>query len=328
MGSEKTNIDPRIIEQAAAWFEASDDTSAAHARAFGAWLAAHPDHARAYQRVEEQMSSAALDEALRAYAVPRASARPTAAPRRGHRYLRMAVAAGLVLPVTLLVAWLVRHGAAPTHRAAPAPQSVATAIGETRALQIADGSRLHLSAQTRVAYNLAGAQRAVELQQGEVFFEVATDADRPFIVTAGTTTVTVLGTVFDVNRVGDRVRVQVYEGHVRVSNGTQSNLHAGDSLWSGSGSLGPVAAFDRGADRPDWMRGWLRVQEMPLGDVLAQLQRYAPYPIVLHDARLGTLRVSGQLSLERPRESMALLAELQGLNFAEQDGRWVLDRSR
>ncbi|MFT4048021.1 MAG: FecR domain-containing protein, partial [Solimonas sp.] len=235
----------------------------------------------------------------------------------------------LVLPAAALLAvWLVRSATPSSPHAAPAPRYAATAAGETRELRTADGSRLHLSAQTRVAYALGGTQRTVELQQGEVFFEVARDAARPFVVTAGTTTVTVLGTVFDVNRVGERVQIQVYEGRVRVSDGTQRELHAGDSVWSGHGSLDPIESFDRHAEQPDWMRGWLQVREMPLGDVLAQLQRYAPHPIVLRDAGLDTLRVSGQLSLERPRESMALLAELQGLSFTEQDGRWVLGRQR
>ncbi|MFT4045372.1 MAG: FecR/PupR family sigma factor regulator, partial [Solimonas sp.] len=84
MNSSTRDIDPHIIEQAAEWLEADDDASPAHAQAFQAWLAAHPDHGRAYRSVRAQMASPLLDGALRAYAVlPAAQRRP--APRIGWR---------------------------------------------------------------------------------------------------------------------------------------------------------------------------------------------------------------------------------------------------
>src|SRR3546814_13380985 len=59
-------------------------------------------------------------------------------------------------------------------------------------------------------------RRVLFRSRGEAYFEVKHDAGRPFVVWAGERKVTVLGTRFSVRRDGDKVRVAVVEGKVRV----------------------------------------------------------------------------------------------------------------
>jgi transmembrane sensor len=54
------------------------------------------------------------------------------------------------------------------------------------------------------------------LKQGEAFFEVAKDPNRPFVVSAGSKRVVAVGTKFSVRRDADSVGVVVTEGKVRV----------------------------------------------------------------------------------------------------------------
>jgi transmembrane sensor len=58
--------------------------------------------------------------------------------------------------------------------------------------------------------------REVWLDEGEVFFDIALAARRPFVMHAGLQTVTVLGTRFSPLREGDRLQVVVPEGRVLV----------------------------------------------------------------------------------------------------------------
>ncbi|MEY2931848.1 MAG: FecR protein [Pseudomonadota bacterium] len=81
----------------------------------------------------------------------------------------------------------------------------------------------------------------VQLGLGEVGCEVAPRRGRPpFVVQAGETRVTVVGTRFTVQREGLAARVHVREGHVRVqSGGAEELLGPGDSWPSGGGPSEP-----------------------------------------------------------------------------------------
>ena len=60
-------------------------------------------------------------------------------------------------------------------------------------------------------------ERKVQLD-GEAYFEVSKDVDRPFIVQANGTDVKVLGTHFNVDAYSKKVRTTLEEGKVEVSN--------------------------------------------------------------------------------------------------------------
>lgn len=85
-------------------------------------------------------------------------------------------------------------------------------------LTLQDGTRVWLNAASMIKYPIAfaGKQRKVEIQ-GEVYFEVAKDTKKPFIVGFGNDQVEVLGTHFDINSYSDepKVSVALLEGLVR-----------------------------------------------------------------------------------------------------------------
>jgi ferric-dicitrate binding protein FerR (iron transport regulator) len=93
-------------------------------------------------------------------------------------------------------------------------------------LQLADGSKVWLNAASSIRFptGFAGKERRVEIT-GEVYFEVAPDATRPFTVVIGSASgndggeVQVLGTHFNINAYDDEatVRTTLAEGKVKVS---------------------------------------------------------------------------------------------------------------
>ncbi len=84
---------------------------------------------------------------------------------------------------------------------------------------LADGSVITLSkhASLRFSQGLFQQKRAVELRSGSVFFEVARNREKPFVIQSGKVTVTVLGTSFHVRRSGDETTVIVESGKVKVT---------------------------------------------------------------------------------------------------------------
>lgn len=105
-------------------------------------------------------------------------------------------------------------------------------------LMLADGSKVYLNSESELRFPTAfpGKERRVYLK-GEGYFEVAANAEKPFIVTVGETDVRVLGTRFNVNayRETEEIRTTLVSGKVRVTdrgNGKGVLLAPGQqALW-------------------------------------------------------------------------------------------------
>jgi len=115
------------------------------------------------------------------------------------------------------------------------PPTVATSAGTMgRPFRFADGS-IARPADDRAAITVredAPAHVTVELSSGRERFEVVPGLRREFVVRAGDVTVTVLGTVFSVERIADRVGVSVERGQVKVDWGLgRRTLAVGESAW-------------------------------------------------------------------------------------------------
>jgi transmembrane sensor len=114
-----------------------------------------------------------------------------------------------------------------------------------RPLRFADGS-LATPADDRTAMTVredSPSHIAVDLASGRERFEVVPGRRREFAVRAGDVTVTVLGTIFSVEHVADRVGVSVERGQVRVDWGLgRRTLVAGESAWFPPLLIQPEAA--------------------------------------------------------------------------------------
>lgn len=118
-----------------------------------------------------------------------------------------AIAAAVV--IVLLVWWLVN----PNHKNH-------TIVAETaiKEVLLEDGSQVYLRHGATLQYpdHFAKNKRAVQLT-GEAFFNVTHNATQPFIITAGATDVTVVGTSFSVITHTDSVQLIVKTGRVRFN---------------------------------------------------------------------------------------------------------------
>lgn len=102
---------------------------------------------------------------------------------------------------------------------------ISTPRGGQYQVTLPDGTKVWLNAASTLKYPSLFAQneRRVELQ-GEAYFEVAKDKNKPFRVATNQQTVEVLGTHFNINAYNDEelVKTTLLEGAVNVSNGTNS----------------------------------------------------------------------------------------------------------
>jgi transmembrane sensor len=159
-----------------------------------------------------------------------------------------------------------------------------------------DGSKITLNTNSDLSVALTDHERRIDLQQGEAFFEVAHDPDRPFIVEVGGKRVVAVGTKFSVRRNGQSLEVVVTEGKVRMEQGAAGAvfLVAGEIALSNEAGLmvqrGSVAEAET---RLSWRDGVLSFRDLPLAEAVAEFNRYNVRRITIADARVAAMRVEG-----------------------------------
>ncbi|MEF9899168.1 MAG: FecR domain-containing protein [Pseudomonas sp.] len=203
---------------------------------------------------------------------------------------------------------------------------VATAPGERRQIQLADGSKLTLGSASAVDVDLRGPVRKIRLVQGQMFIDVTHDG-RPFVVDVDDAQVQVLGTRFSVSRGHDRDEVVLLKGKVEVSSrgGDKRMLAPGQRLTLSGNRLDQVENVD--AERLlAWRSGQLRVREVPLREVLQQLADYQGSRLLYIDEQVGRRLVSGSFNLDQAASALDALASNQNLHIDNLAGQWMIVR--
>ena len=254
---------------------------------FFAWRAA-PANAEAYRRVEKVWADTgkvaddpAILEALDAAMSRKAgSGRSRAVPRGLLGLAAVGAAAALVIGGW---AWMQSRTV------------FVTAVGEQRVVQLSDGSSIRLDTASRVRVRFAGDQRLVDLEHGQALFTVAHDRTRPFIVQAGGTQVTAVGTVFDVRRDGASVSVTLVSGVVDVAPAGEGRavqrMAAGQHARVSAGEVA-VRSVDVQAET-SWTDGRIVFRDTPLRLAVAEVNRYLTAKIELDATSLGAVPVNG-----------------------------------
>jgi transmembrane sensor len=264
------------------------------------------------------LSDGALREALQTSATTfgRLSDEDVRALRSARRR-RIATGTGAVLALVLGVGGWTQW----SHRAlAPAPAlHFATAPGESRLIELADGSSIQLSGGTAVDVTLATDRRSAQLLSGEAYFDVAHQASRPFSVRAGATDVRVLGTAFDLGRAGDQVDLAVYRGAVRFGASSDARVvKAGYRTRYHDGTTDSPVAFD--PQQPDWRLGWLDTQGMTLGELVTVLTRQTGARIAPPPPRLASLALFGRFRVDDPEQLLTAVGSADGFSVGRRVG--------
>ena len=226
--------------------------------------------------------------------------REEAGTRRAPLRWVLLLATACVLPAAVGTWRAVVHQAALQH--------VATTTGEQRTLALPAGTAL---LDTDTAASVSGDVRpVVTLEHGRAQFASQSGSSQPFVVHAGDGVVTAAGGRFQVARLAGEVRVIALAGTVSVSlpaSNEQLVLQPGEQVDYGYGRLGGVQPADLAAAR-GWPRGKLVLHHRSLAELVAAMNRYSDTRLVIGDAALRNLPVSGVFDAGDP---LALAQALQ-----------------
>jgi transmembrane sensor len=200
-------------------------------------------------------------------------------------------------------------------------EDYSTAVGEQRAVKLADGSFIHLNTGSRVRIRYADAARRVELLDGEALFTVARDPARPFLVEAGSTRIEVLGTKFNVRSGSRGVAVAVIEGTVSVAG---ERLGAGESIRVERDGK-PSAAVPSDAGKVTaWRQRRLIFDTEPLADIAAEFNRYNAVQIEVRGEAARARRLIGTFDADDPQSLADFLARQRGFAVVREGDRIVV----
>ncbi|MEM6898532.1 MAG: FecR domain-containing protein [Pseudomonadota bacterium] len=318
---------------------------------FERWMAADPRHAAAFAEAEifwkqlESVSFRATEDL--SSEMQRARRRLSILPNSYRPFLFVTAAAFAAIGAFALSQIQTFAPASQNTIAQATPTEFETATGESQTYVLPDGTRLTLGALSAVEFAEMESERRAKLIAGSAYFEVVENKDRPFLVEIGGASVKVTGTSFNLDRRGDAVTVSVAEGSVRVSHpfvvegaifkssseewraqrGQMMQvvqLGAGDqvavSKRAGLGKVESVRAEAIGA----WRDGQLIYVRAPIGDVIADLNRYSATEIIASDD-IRDIRISGTFAANEPETVLRALEEALPLEVQQDNQVWRVD---
>lgn len=327
-----------LLDEASSWVArlSSDQVAESDLQEFSLWLAENNDHKSAYDEITELwLDFGAVKHLPIDIATTHENSDENVAPTVGDtlvsttdkvtgilgkttRALRswpsgIAIAASVFFAIAVIPGLFIQ----------PEPLRYITAVGESKSVNLADGSVITLNTNTRLEVLFDEKQRRITLDHGEAFFEVAKDPDRPFIVNNCSSEVRAIGTAFNVHCSLGSSSVAVTEGIVKVTDSIPDRSRETSQMLSmGEGtvlsdSTGLTSPNKLNIDRiATWRHGELIFNNTLISDVLDEINRYSNMPIGLGSPELRNLRVTGRFGIED--RALLLKALKQSLSLSSE----------
>ncbi|RMB12290.1 FecR family protein [Eilatimonas milleporae] len=361
-----SDINTALLDEAADWaLRIEEDPALRVSEGFERWLHRSPDHIAAFTSVSGLWDDTAphriprlnrwalalrvaLEDHLPARAPRRPRAGGTAPAPSGLSTGRLSIPIPAIRAVAL-TACVVVCVAAALLLAGPGGVDRAgygTAIGEIRQVALRDATVMHLDSATRVQTAFSDRARRVDLAGGRVFVDVTRMADRPFTVHVGDTGFTALGTAYSVHRDTARIRLEVYEGRVRIVRpgrdpvtitagdgahvarpntdpDTNQNTDTGPNTDPNTHTATGLEIFALGGpaapDGPAWTRNRAVFSATPLRDAVREINRYTTRKVIVADTALADHRISGVFTLTDTDAFIRTAALITGAAVRETD---------
>jgi transmembrane sensor len=305
-------LDYAVLQQAADWFAtlSGGAVSEPQRQAWRLWLAASPEHAAAWQRVEAISGQFERLPTDRRRAAGQALSAAGSSRRRAIGMLALLCGGGLLALATARRSTLQSWAA-----------NERTTTGEVRETRLADGTQLWLNSNSAADIDYSASLRRVRLFRGEVLLESAHDTlvpARPLVVDSQQGRMHALGTRFSVRQGDGYTQLSVFDGAVQIN--AAQVITAGQQVRFTGTRIGDVQAAEPG--RQAWSKGVLLADNMRLEDFIAELADYTPGYLGC-DPRIADLRLVGAYPLADPEKIFAALQSSLPVRITRRTPWWT-----
>lgn len=161
--------------------------------------------------------------------------------------------------------------------------TMTTPKGRQFSLVLSDGTKVWLNAASSITFPTAfvGRERKINIT-GEVYFEVAHDANKPFVVTVKGMNVQVLGTHFNINSYGDQgsIKTTLLQGSIKVSvAGKQQVVKPGQQAQVSGGDIKMLSDIDV-ASTVAWKNGFFSFESVDIKGVMKEISRWYDVEVI------------------------------------------------
>lgn len=206
----------------------------------------------------------------------------------------------------------------------PVQMLLAFTEAETQLIRLPDGSEVTLNRHSKLAFpETFGKERIVELN-GEAYFEVSKNPNKPFRVKTNGMTVSVLGTHFNVNAYStdSLVETTLLEGSVAVSDNTNGNqviLKPNETAiyHKAAGTLTMQPTEDAG-NEISWREGIISFSDASVEEIARQLSHHFNVRIYVTDKNIRNYKLNARFKQDETLEEiLGMLATIGGFTYDE-----------
>lgn len=208
-----------------------------------------------------------------------------------------------------------------------------TEWGQKLNLTLADGTHIRLNSGSTIKYpdRFEGDVREVTLE-GEAFFDVARNPDKPFVIRSGEVLTTVLGTSFNINTYLDNshIAVTVASGKVKVAS-QENEIHLGPNEQGVFDKKTKTISKKRTdiATFLNWKDGILHFEDIALTEVMESLERWYGVSFVFENKDLGSCHVTATYNNEMlPAVLESIVYAKKGLRYEFLGNHEILIKGR
>ncbi len=191
-------------------------------------------------------------------------------------------------------------------------------------ITLSDGTKIHLNAQSRLTYPIcfSGENRVVHVE-GEAYFDVAHDSERPFIVKTPHTSIEVTGTSFNVRAYNDESieSTTLVSGGIKIACGKKEveltpNQHFVYNKASRQTSLEDVNT----ELYTSWKSGAFIFMNIPLDNIMSYLSKWYRFNYTFDDEFAKDIRIGAYLNrYESMNPIIDMIKSLNLVDIKQQD---------
>lgn len=206
--------------------------------------------------------------------------------------------------------------------------------GERMQLIFQDGSKAMLNAETRIKYprKFGFSERKVELE-GEAFFEVSPNKNRPFIVDLKEVNVKVLGTTFDVKAYATDpdIFVSLETGKVALANSGRplAHLQPGEkATYNRKTGVCKISRPEYIEDNSSWKKNQIVFNNTPLAEVIATLSRWYNVEFAITDSSVLIYNYTLTSTDQKLQQILTDLEKITPVQFTDKEGIINIERKK
>jgi ferric-dicitrate binding protein FerR (iron transport regulator) len=206
--------------------------------------------------------------------------------------------------------------------------TLSTPIGGQYNIILADGTKVYLNAVSSIKYptQFNGDKRVVELE-GEAYFEVAKNKNKPFIVKSNNQSIEVLGTHFNVHSYNNEsvVKTTLLEGSIAVTYKNQKAILKPGQQSDVSDNFSKIKVKEVDPEEAvAWKNGRFKFDNADLKNVMRQLERW--YGIkVEYRGNVSDVRFNGGTFRNKNLSEVLKVLELSNIKFKVEGKTVIVD---